>query len=321
MKKLLKFILWLLAFAIIIVGGAALYISIKGIPKYETQKVDLKIEVTPERVEKGLKLAQNLCIRCHLDPKTNKLSGHQIMDLPAEFGKAYSANITNDKEHGIGAHTDGEIAFLLRTGIKRNGQYSPPWMPKLVHASDEDIASIIAFLRSDLPVVQADPSPSVPAEPSFLAKFLCYVAFKPIPYPTAPISEPDTNNLVAYGKYLVAGRYDCYPCHSADFKTMNIAEPEKTEGYLGGGNVITNLEGKGVRSANLTSDEETGIGKWTLQQFSDAVRNGKRPNGNALRYPMEPFPNFTDREVEAIYTYLRSVPKIKHNVDRNLVDL
>ena len=321
MKKVLRFLFWLVVAAVLIFGSAALYISIKGIPSYETQKVDLKIEVTPERIEHGLKLAQNLCIRCHLNKETNKLSGAQIVDLPSEFGVAYSANITNDKEHGIGTYTDGELAFLLRTGIKRNGKYSPPWMPKFVHASDEDIASIISFLRSDLSLLQADPTPTKPSEPSFLAKFLCYVAFKPTPYPDQPVIQPDTNNLVAYGKYLVAGRYECYPCHSADFRTMNIAEPEKTPGYFGGGNTITNMEGKGVHSANLTSDEETGIGKWTLMQFSDAVRLGKRPDGVALRYPMEPFPNLTDREVEAIYTYLRSIPIIKNKVDRNLVEL
>ena len=98
-------------------------------------------------------------------------------------------------------------------------------------------------------------------------------------------------------------------------------EPEKSAGYMGGGNVITNLENKGVRSANLTSDETTGIGNWTLDQFRDAVRTGKLPTGGSVRYPMEPFSNLSDLEVEAIYTYLRSIPKINNKVNRDLVDL
>jgi hypothetical protein len=35
-----------------------------------------------------------------------------------------------------------EIVALIRTGIARDGRYTPPWMAKLAHDSDEDIASI-----------------------------------------------------------------------------------------------------------------------------------------------------------------------------------
>ena len=83
----------------------------------------------------------------------------RLPDLPAEFGAAFSKNITHDKDVGIGAWTDGELAFMLRTGINRQGKYTPPWMPKLPRIDDEEIASIIAFLRSDDSLVQADPDP------------------------------------------------------------------------------------------------------------------------------------------------------------------
>ena len=86
----------------------------------------------------------------------------------------------------------------------------------------------------------------------------------------------------------------------------------------GGGNKLTAKDGKTIiTSLNLTPDEETGIGSWTEEQFSNALRNGIVPNGPALRYPMEPHPRLTDSEVHAIYTYLRSIPKIKNKVERS----
>jgi muramoyltetrapeptide carboxypeptidase LdcA involved in peptidoglycan recycling len=50
---------------------------------------------------------------------------------------------------------DGELEYLVRTGVKANGQYVPPWMPKQPRMADEDLHSIVAFLRSDDPMVAA----------------------------------------------------------------------------------------------------------------------------------------------------------------------
>ena len=52
---------------------------------------------------------------------------------------------------------------------------------------------------------------------------LSRVAFKPFPYPTAPIAAPDNQDPVALGRYLADGLLDCYACHSADFKTNNYS--------------------------------------------------------------------------------------------------
>src|SRR6478672_9085483 len=136
-------------------------------------------------------------------------------------------------------------------------------MVKLPNLSDEDLFSIIAFLRSDDPLVYAaDVDPPGTTTPSFLTKFLSHVAFKPLPYPSQPIQAPAATDKIARGRYLVAG-LDCFPCHSADFKTMNVLAPEKSPGYMGGGNLVNDLRGKPIYSANLTSDVETGIGKWS----------------------------------------------------------
>ncbi|HWB64418.1 MAG TPA: hypothetical protein VG603_12960, partial [Chitinophagales bacterium] len=146
--------------------------------------------------------------------------------------------------------------------------------------------------------------------------FLCLVAFKKIAYPKAAVNPPDTNNLVEYGKYLVTGRYDCYPCHSKDFKTMNMEFPEKSGGYLGGGNKMVALSGETRYTANITPDKETGIGAWTEDDFANAMRHQKNKAGHTLRDPMLPYNGMTDLEVKAIWAYLLTVPPIKNVVDR-----
>lgn len=319
MKKLFKILGILLLLVVVAIAGFAAFIAIRGIPKYEVHVPEIpKVEVTPERVQRGEKIANMLCVNCHYDKKTQKLTGRLITEAP-QFGSVYSKNITNDPEYGIGKWTDAQIIYFIRTGIHPlTGQYVPPYMVKLLHISDEDMRSIVAFLRSDKPVVQASQVKQPPTDPSFLTKFLSTIAFKPFSYPEKEIPQPDTNNVMEFGKYLTLYQMECYACHSADFKTMNVFEPEKSAGFFGGGNEMFQPDGNKIKSMNLTSDEETGIGSWTEEQFSNALRSGIVPSGPALRNPMVPFTPLTDREVHAMYTYLRTVPKIHNKVDRGL---
>jgi len=182
--------------------------------------------------------------------------------------------------------------------------------------ADEDVEAVIAFLRSDDPLVAAAAVADIPCEPSFLVKFLSRVAFKPLPLPEKKIPLPDTTNLVELGKYLTFN-LDCYACHSADFKTMNVLEPEKSEGFMGGGNKTLDMEGKEiVPTANITPDKETGIGNWTEEQFVNALRFGLKDGEPALRYPMMPYMQLTDHEAKAIFAYLQTVPPIKNKIER-----
>jgi len=71
-----------------------------------------------------------------------------------------------------------------------------------------------------------------------------------------------------------------------------------------------------VLSSNLTMDEETGLGKWTEQEFITAVKSGVVPNGPALRHPMRPYAALTDEEVSAIWAYLQTVPVIQNKIQR-----
>jgi mono/diheme cytochrome c family protein len=250
-----------------------------------------------------------------MDKETGELTGSKMYDAPAEFGKIYSANITQDKTYGIGEWTDGEILRLLRTGIKRDGQYAPPYMAKLPNMSDSDMNAIISFLRSDHEVVQARAVEDKPCEPSFLTKALCNTVMKPFPMPSGPIPHPDPNDKVAYGRYL-AVNLDCFSCHSADFKTADFMIPENSEGYFGGGNRTLNMEGEVILTSNLTPDRETGIGTWSEEKFINAVKYGQVEGEKALRYPMTPFVHLSDEEVSAIYAYLQTIPPIQNEIVR-----
>lgn len=298
-------------------GAWAAYVGISGIPRYDPPAIpDLHVAITPERVARGQKLSNMLCSECHEDHTTGKLTGRRMADMPPEFGVIVSRNITRHPDKGIGRWTDGELAVLLRTGLRRDGQYVPPYMVKLPHISDEDLASLIAYLRSDDPkVAPSDADPPGVTQPSFLTKALTHTLMKPLPYPSSPIGAPPKGDPVALGRYLTVA-LDCFACHSADFKSMNVMEPEKTPGYMGGGNTVTDVRGGSIRTANLTPDDETGIGKWTEADFVRALKSGFRPDGRVLRYPMMPRTSLDDEEAAAIYAYLRTIPKIRNPVPR-----
>ena len=70
-------------------------------------------------------------------------------------------------------------------------------------------------------------------------------------------------------------------------------------------------------TANLTPDAETGLGKWTAKDFKDTIRTGRHlGRGRAILPPM-PIPAYsqmTDRDLEAIYAYLRTVPVVSNKV-------
>ena len=314
MKKFVKWFGLALAVVVAVFGCVAVYVAVSPIPHYPAVKVEFPVEVTPERVARGRRSVEMLCAACHLDSETGALTGRSMPDLPAQFGEASSLNITAHPSKGIGGWTNGEIAYLLRTGIARDGRYTPPWMVKLPNASDEDLRDIIAFLRSDDPMVQARDADNRPSRPSILAKVLCRVAFKPFPYPTREIEAPAPEDAVAYGRYLVDSRLLCYGCHSADFKTNDELHPGSSPGYLAGGNPMPDAGGLLVRTANLTPDEQTGIGRWTGADFRRALVEGIRPDNRPLRFPMVPYRSLTDGEVDAIFAYLRSVPAVRNVV-------
>jgi len=74
-------------------------------------------------------------------------------------------------------------------------------------------------------------------------------------------------------------------------------------------------------TANLTPDAETGLGQWTLRNFTDTIRTGRHMGRGRPVLPPMPIPvynHFTDDDLEAIYAYLRTIPPIRNRVPEPL---
>lgn len=315
MKRVLKVFGMMLGFILLllIIGGA--YIEFNDLPKYPVETPDYPEFVADSHmVAEGKRTFALVCNNCHM-AANGKLEGKYLPEIPSMFGKAWSANITNDPVTGAGQYSEAELAYLLRTGIQRDGDFVP-FMPQFTHLSDSDLQNVIAYLKSDAPELAGSGKAQPRIQLSFLGKLLCNTILKPAPYPLTPIPDPPAGDAIALGKYLVDGKLDCYSCHSPDFMKLNKDEPEKTPGYLSGGNKMQDMEGHPIVSRNLTPDSETGLGNWTEDQFILALRTGIRPAGSALRFPMTPFTQLTDEEAKAIWAYLETVPAIHNPIER-----
>jgi mono/diheme cytochrome c family protein len=316
MKKALKIIGWAAGVVALTIGGLVAYVALTGVPRFAPPVTpDIVIKATPARLQRGAALAQLQCMPCHAN-RDNRLTGKHMADVPALFGKVYSQNITQDPEKGIGKWTDGQLLHLLRTGIRPDGSMvgimiSYPLM------ADEDLHSLVAWLRSDAYPVQATQEEAPQAEFSLAYKLLLHTVLRPVDVPQRVITVPDTNDEIAFGRYAANVVGDCYTCHSASVLTIDKLQPERSEGFYGGGFEMLDDQGKPIRTANITFDEETGIGgKYTKEQFIRALKVGVRPDGSLLRYPMEPRPGLTDREAGAIYAYLKTLPKLHNAIPR-----
>jgi hypothetical protein len=149
--------------------------------------------------------------------------------------------------------------------------------------------------------------------------------------------EMSQEELIKRGKYLTTVGA-CHDCHTPKVMTehgpvidttrllsghpMNDPIPpivKTSDWILFDGGLTTFVGPWGLSfSANLTPDE-TGIGNWTFEQFKTALRKGKSKgleNNRPLLPPMpwEMYKNYTDEDMKAVYTFLRSLPPIKNVV-------
>jgi mono/diheme cytochrome c family protein len=168
--------------------------------------------------------------------------------------------------------------------------------------ADEDLAGIIAFLRTLEPAKK--PTPKV------TAMTIPRAAVPDLPPITAPVPLPPAGDELARGKYIVT-LANCHTCHSPTQKTLPLKERT-----LAGGVSFTTPFGAFV-SANITPDPETGVGKWTKEDFRKLFRTGVRKSGAQLTANFMPwyiYKNMTDADLDAVIAYLRSLPAVKNDV-------
>lgn len=309
MRKIAKYIGITLLSLLGLLLIAVCTIAFKPLPNYQNEYPlkKLQVELTPERIKTGAEISSVLCNHCHGDK--GSLQG-KLIAPQTPFGDIFAPNITQHKATGIADYTDAELYRLLRTGILKNGKLALPMMLRMPRAAEEDIYSIIAFLRSDKKAVQAVKHEIPVYEPNFLAKFLYTIAFKPLPSQKEEIDRPHPSKAVEYGYYLSTALYLCADCHSASFETYNPLKPEASPGYFAGGNPAAIGDMEPVLSANLTMNEEDGIGSWSSDEFVTALLYGTKPDGTKVQYPMLPYTFLDSSEAYAIYEYLKTIPEI-----------
>jgi mono/diheme cytochrome c family protein len=118
---------------------------------------------------------------------------------------------------------------------------------------------------------------------------------------------PPAADVLARGEYLTTAA-DCAACHT---------EVGSAGAFAGG--VAFRLPFGTIYSTNITADPDTGIGRWSDDEFVRAVREGIRNDGQHL-YPALPYTSYTQMsraDVLAIRSYLKSLPAVKQENKAN----
>jgi mono/diheme cytochrome c family protein len=117
-------------------------------------------------------------------------------------------------------------------------------------------------------------------------------------------------DLVKRGDYLVNGILTCGNCHTPKGPTGDIME----KAFSGG--LSWDEPPFKVTAPNITQDKETGIGDWTDAQIKTLLRTGVRPNGVtiAMVMPVGFYDIMTERDLDAVVAYLRTIKPIKNTV-------
>lgn len=306
-----------------VTGGAGAYVAL-ATPKSRPAAA-VRVQATPERIERGRYLFHHLadCAGCHSPRDPAKFA---MMPDPARTGAGFvfpeelgfpgrvvAPNITPDEETGVGGWTDGEKIRAIREGVSRDGRALFSFMPfqEFAKLSDEDIYSLVAYLNSLPPLRNPLPRTSLNFPVNLLNRF------EPAPL-LSPPQPPAAQDRIRYGELLAS--MACRECHSQ----LRRGKPLPGMEFAGGHEFAV---GRFVaRSANLTPDEETGIGKWTEEQFVRKFRDygnlsyATAPRAVQANFTVMPwfgFAHMKDEDLRAIYAYLRTLkpvynPVVKH---------
>ena len=275
-----------------------------------------RFEATPQRAARGKYLAENVmgCFACHTRLDQRDLPGSYASGKMKGAGNTMEAdgnpwlvapNITPDTETGVGGWTDDQLARAIREGVSRDGRALFPMMPYggFRNLSDEDLASVVVYLRTVEPVRNPLPKSDIP----FPLSRLINTAPEPV---EAPVPEPDRANPVKYGEYLVRVS-DCAGCHTP---RGGMGRPVEGMDYAGG-NVFDDGKGHTVATANLTPDP-TGISYYDEALFLEAMRTGHvKARALSPAMPWWAFKGMTDEDLKAMFAYLRTLKPAGHRVD------
>ena len=275
---------------------------------------DRKFEATPARLERGRYLSEDLleCFDCHSERDRTKhdaplVPGTEgagfVMPLRGLPGRVVPPNITPDRETGVGSWTDDQLARAIREGIGYDGRALFPFMPyqSYRHLSDEDLASVVVYLRS-LPAIRH----AVPkTELVFPVNYLIRAAPEPI---TEPVPQPDLSTPVKRGEYLVTVAA-CAECHTPMIKGKTVPGLD-----FAGGFPFKGPWGE-VASDNITPDA-SGISYYDEALFIQVMRTGYVKSRELKSImPWWSYRGLTDDDLKAMFAFLRTLKPARHRVD------
>jgi hypothetical protein len=301
-------VLLVLAVALVVVFFYVLHPKSRDAPK-------LTAPNTPEAIARGDYLANHVlgCALCHspideTKPGDEILAGQLFagrvfpvkdMDFP---GTLNAPNLTPDKTAGIGAWTDGELARAIREGVDRQGKTLFPMMPytRFKRLTDEDTLAVIAYLRSVPPLTSKVPKSEIDFPVSM------FVRLAPAPLSASPPAWP--TDPAERGKILLEVM-SCIDCHTP------FAKGKLDENFLyAGGNKFKGPFGA-VYSANITSDQATGIGAYSDEDLLRVFKEGKGKDGRTLWVmPWRALQGTKEEDLRALIAGLRTLKPIQRVV-------
>lgn len=316
-KYILITLVVILSIPLLIVGAIITFL-----PNVKLQK-DLVIESTPERLARGTYLANHVtvCVDCHSTRDWSKFSGPiapgtegkggEVFDQKFGFpGAFYAANIT---QYNLKNWSDAEIFRAITSGVGRDNHPFFPVMPYKNYGKldKEDIFSIIAYIKTMSPIENKIPA----GKPDFPMGII----MKTFPEEAKLTPKPDPSDKVSSGKYLVTAAA-CFDCHT---DVDDKANPIPGMDYAGGRTFPMPF---GVlKSSNITFDENTGIGKWTKEDFIQRFKSNdptkKQPasikeNEFNTIMPWTMYAGMTEEDLGAIYEFLKTVKPVANQVVR-----
>ena len=195
------------------------------------------------------------CQSCHTDKKNAgaPLAGGRALTTP--FGTFYGKNITPDKKTGIGDWSEDQFRRALREGIDDDGHYMYPVFPfpSFTGMTDGDISDLYAYIMAQKPVSRRNTRNEVKFPFGYRPLLIGWRTLFFTPGPLAPVAgQSEEWNR---GRYLAEAVGHCEECHT----------PRNFLGALDHAHAFAgNPQGPdGQKAPNITSDAETGIGKWS----------------------------------------------------------
>lgn len=311
MRKFLRILKWtgiiiLIIFAGVFITGAFLYNK-----KYDAPMPDIHASTDSTIIARGKHLVFGTahCVECHFQPTdSSKIKNGDEVELagggfPFTFpgGAFYSANISSDKEDGIGNLSDGQIARALRYGVKHDGTALIPVM-EFQNMSDDDLTAVISYLRTVPPVKYKVPE----NEFNLLGKGISAFFIRPQSPATTPPKSVVADTTVEYGKYIAVGLSNCRGCHTQRSQSTGEYIGEELAGGPFG--PLDNDPKKMLVTPNLTPDSTGILFQWNYELFKNRFQQGFIIPQSIM--PWGQFKHLDSTELLAIWKYLHSVKPV-----------